>query len=63
MSLAIDLSGRVVLICGIARGGIGGAAARVIAAAGATVVAVDHAPGLLAETMHKAAAVWVFRPI
>jgi 3-oxoacyl-[acyl-carrier protein] reductase len=34
MSLGIDLAGRVFLVCGVARGGIGGATARRIAAAG-----------------------------
>jgi len=39
---AIDLSGRTILVCGVARGGIGGATARQIARAGGTVIALDR---------------------
>lgn len=56
MALSIDLSGRVVLICGTSRGGIGGAAARAISAAGATVVAVDQTQAMLDETIADIAA-------
>ncbi len=41
MAVAIDLSGRVVLVCG-AGGGIGQSVTRLMANAGATVVAIDH---------------------
>ncbi len=41
MALVIDLSGKIILVVGCARGGIGGATARQIAKAGGTVVAVD----------------------
>jgi len=51
MSLTIDLTGRVILVCGVARGGIGGATARQIAKAGATVVAVDKTQALVDETL------------
>jgi NAD(P)-dependent dehydrogenase (short-subunit alcohol dehydrogenase family) len=51
MAIAIDLAGRVILVCGVARGGIGGATARQIAAAGATVVAVDKTRELVDETI------------
>lgn len=51
MAIAIDLEGRVILACGVGRGGIGGATARRLAAAGATVVAVDQTQVLLDETI------------
>jgi NAD(P)-dependent dehydrogenase (short-subunit alcohol dehydrogenase family) len=51
MSIAIDLEGRVVLVCGAARGGISGATVRRAAAAGATIVAVDKAQELLDATI------------
>jgi len=41
MQLEIDLSGRTILVCGVARGGIGGATARQLAAAGAAIIALD----------------------
>lgn len=43
MALPIDLSGKTILICGVARGGIGGATARQIAKAGGAIVALDYA--------------------
>src|SRR5580692_5566426 len=51
MSIPIDLGGRVILVCGVARGGIGGATARRIAAAGATVVAVDLTQAIIDATI------------
>lgn len=51
MDLAIDLSGRVVLVCGVARGGIGGATARQLARAGATVIALDKDQALVDPTL------------
>jgi NAD(P)-dependent dehydrogenase (short-subunit alcohol dehydrogenase family) len=51
MALSIDLAGRVFLVCGVARGGIGGATARQIAAAGGTVVGVDQAQEILDATI------------
>lgn len=51
MTLAIDLTGKVILVCGVARGGIGGATARHAAAAGATIVALDHTQSLVDETV------------
>jgi NAD(P)-dependent dehydrogenase (short-subunit alcohol dehydrogenase family) len=51
MSLGIDLAGRVFLVCGVARGGIGGATARRIAAAGGTVVGVDQTQAILDATI------------
>jgi NAD(P)-dependent dehydrogenase (short-subunit alcohol dehydrogenase family) len=51
MSISIDLEGRVILLCGVALGGIGGATARCIAAAGATVVAVDQTQAIIDETI------------
>lgn len=51
MSLSIDLSGKVILVCGCARGGIGGATARRAAEAGATIVALDHTAELVDQTV------------
>jgi NAD(P)-dependent dehydrogenase (short-subunit alcohol dehydrogenase family) len=51
LSIQIDFEGRVVLVCGIGRGGIGGATARRIGAAGATIFAVDHIQTLLDQTI------------
>jgi NAD(P)-dependent dehydrogenase (short-subunit alcohol dehydrogenase family) len=50
MSIAIDLEGQVVLVCGVARGGVGGATAREVAKAGATVFGIDYAQHFLDET-------------
>jgi NAD(P)-dependent dehydrogenase (short-subunit alcohol dehydrogenase family) len=41
MTLAINLSGKTILVCGTARGGIGGSTARQIAKAGGAVIALD----------------------
>lgn len=49
MALEIDLTGKVILICGAGRGGISGATARAAASAGAIVVALDKEQGLLDE--------------
>jgi NAD(P)-dependent dehydrogenase (short-subunit alcohol dehydrogenase family) len=57
MSIAIDLEGRVVLVCGGSRGGISGATVRRAAAAGATVVAVDQAQDILDATIADVEAV------
>ncbi|CAN7340166.1 SDR family NAD(P)-dependent oxidoreductase [Phenylobacterium sp. LjRoot225] len=51
MSLSIDLEGRVILVCGAASGGIGGATVRQAAAAGATVFAVDNNQAFIDETI------------
>lgn len=49
--ISLDLSGRSVLVCGVARGGIGGATARRLAAAGAGVFLVDYKQELIDQTM------------
>jgi NAD(P)-dependent dehydrogenase (short-subunit alcohol dehydrogenase family) len=41
MTLAIDLAGKTILVCGCHRGGIGGAVARQVARAGGAVVLLD----------------------
>jgi NAD(P)-dependent dehydrogenase (short-subunit alcohol dehydrogenase family) len=41
MALPIDLTGRTILVCGVHKGGIGGATCRQIAKAGGTVIALD----------------------
>jgi NAD(P)-dependent dehydrogenase (short-subunit alcohol dehydrogenase family) len=47
MALSVDLEGRVILVCGVARGGIGGAVAMKAVQAGATIFAVDHSQDIL----------------
>lgn len=42
MALPIDLSGKTILICGVHKGGIGGATCRQVARAGGTVIALDR---------------------
>lgn len=42
MALELDFSGRMILVCGIHKGGMGGATCRQIARAGGTVIAVDR---------------------
>jgi NAD(P)-dependent dehydrogenase (short-subunit alcohol dehydrogenase family) len=51
MALAIDLTGKVILICGVARGGIGGATARQVAKAGGTIIALDKDQALIDPTI------------
>jgi gluconate 5-dehydrogenase len=51
MALTVDLQGKVILVCGVARGGIGGATARQLAKAGATIVAIDKEQGLIDPTI------------
>lgn len=51
MTLTIDLTGKVILICGAGRGGISGATARQVAKAGGTIFAIDRDPALLAEVV------------
>ena len=41
MSPDVDLSGRTILVCGVARGGIGGATVRHVVRAGGAVIALD----------------------
>ena len=50
MSLEVDLSGKRILVCGVARGGIGGATCRQLAKTGAEVVALDHDQAIIDET-------------
>ncbi len=47
--LTIDLSGKIILICGAGRGGISGATARAVTRAGGTVIALDKDQALLDE--------------
>lgn len=51
MSLGIDLNGRTIMVCGVARGGIGGATCRQLARAGATVIALDKDEALIGPTV------------
>ncbi len=51
MTLAIDLTGKVILVCGVARGGIGGSTARQIAKAGGTVIALDKDMAAITPTI------------
>lgn len=49
--ITIDMSNKVVLICGAGAGGIGAATADVFAEAGATIIAVDRSDQLVEETL------------
>jgi NAD(P)-dependent dehydrogenase (short-subunit alcohol dehydrogenase family) len=51
MGLLIDLDDCVILLCGVSKGGIGGSTARQLAAAGATIVAVDLSQDILDATI------------
>lgn len=51
MAIGIDLAGRTILVCGAATGGIGAAAARLAAKAGATVVIADYKQEIVDETL------------
>lgn len=51
MALPIDLTGKVILVCGVARGGIGGATCRQIAKAGGTIIALDRDQALIDPTI------------
>jgi len=51
MSLAVDLGGRTILVCGVAQGGIGGATCRQLAKAGATIIALDKEQALIDATI------------
>ncbi len=51
MVVALDLSGRIALICGAGGGGIGAAASRMLAEAGADIVAVDRDQELVDATL------------
>jgi NAD(P)-dependent dehydrogenase (short-subunit alcohol dehydrogenase family) len=48
--IGIDLSGKTALVCGAGGGGLGSAVSRVLAQAGANLVAVDQNEEFLAET-------------
>ncbi|MCB2080512.1 MAG: SDR family oxidoreductase [Novosphingobium sp.] len=49
MGLELDFSGRTILVCGIHKGGMGGATCRQIAKGGGTVIAVDRDQGYVDE--------------
>lgn len=49
MTLALDFSGKTILVCGIHKGGMGGATCRQIAKAGGTVIALDRDEAFVAE--------------
>ena len=51
MDLAIDLSGKTILVCGVSRGGIGGATVRQLVRAGAEVIALDHDQAVIDPTL------------
>ena len=51
MALDVDLGGKRILVCGVARGGIGGATCRQLAKAGASIVALDHDQAIIDETI------------
>jgi len=51
LALPIDLNGKVILVCGVARGGIGGATCRQIAKAGGTIIALDRETAQIEPTV------------
>lgn len=51
MALGLDFTGRTILVCGVAKGGIGGATCRQLAKAGARMIALDKDGDLIAETV------------
>ncbi len=51
MAYSIDLERKVVLVCGVSQGGIGGATARKLADAGASVFCVDKEQDILDPTL------------
>jgi NAD(P)-dependent dehydrogenase (short-subunit alcohol dehydrogenase family) len=51
MSLDVDLSGKTILVCGVARGGIGGSTVRQVVRAGGAVVALDHDQAVIDPTI------------
>jgi NAD(P)-dependent dehydrogenase (short-subunit alcohol dehydrogenase family) len=56
MSLDVDLSGKTILVCGVAQGGIGGSTVRQIAKAGGAVIALDHEQAVIDPTIADARA-------
>jgi len=50
MPISLDFKDRVIVVCGVARGGIGGATARNLAGLGAVVVGIDKAQELVDAT-------------
>lgn len=50
MTLPIDLTGKTILVCGVHKGGMGGATCRQVARAGGRVIAVDKEPSYVAAT-------------
>lgn len=57
MTLAIDLSGKTILVCGIHKGGMGGATCRLIAQAGGTVIALDRDRAFVDATAEEVRAI------
>jgi NAD(P)-dependent dehydrogenase (short-subunit alcohol dehydrogenase family) len=55
MSLDVDLSGKTILVAGVASGGIGGATVRQILKAGGSVIALDHDQAIIDRTIADAA--------
>ena len=49
MSLPLNFTGKTILICGAHKGGMGGAACRLIARGGGTVIALDFRQDYLDE--------------
>jgi len=49
MALELDFTGRTILVCGIHKGGMGGATCRLLAKGGATVIALDRDPAYVEE--------------
>jgi NAD(P)-dependent dehydrogenase (short-subunit alcohol dehydrogenase family) len=54
MSLDVDLTGKTILVCGVASGGIGGSTVRQILKAGGSVIALDHDQAIIDRTIADA---------
>jgi len=49
MALTLDFTGKTILVCGVHKGGMGGATCRQIAKGGGTVIALDNNPAYVEE--------------
>ena len=49
MALPLDFTGKTILVCGVHKGGMGGATCRQIVRGGGTVIALDNNPAYVDE--------------
>jgi NAD(P)-dependent dehydrogenase (short-subunit alcohol dehydrogenase family) len=52
MPISLDFKNKVILVCGVARGGIGGATVRNLAELGASVACVDRTQDIIDATLN-----------